>query len=390
MSTGQVTENRSEKIQEFRERVLDVLNEENDSDAYLVKWLIARNFDVDQAEEMLRKHIKFMTVNGLDKIGEDFTPPEVTKYFHSAHLGYDKEGSVVRILHIGGSDLRGLVASLSKLDSIRYATYVLRTDVLRQKRERANQPICDKFVYIIDLEGLSWRAIIQRIVIERAMMLLKIYEANYPENLKIAYIFNSPTFFSFIYNWLKSFLPESILTKLDILTPEECSKLFKTIDPSIIPASLGGARRDPEGDPHCQTLYHYPLNAEVPESMMLYNQLDVLNNDPTAEKAVVDYRSYFKVEVVIKEPNSTIQWDFQTLYYDIRMGLSCRKEENSESEVIIPLHRVDSNLIPESGEFTCPDPGIYEIIFDNTYSWMTRKELIYKISVRLPGDNPEN
>ncbi|KFM72976.1 SEC14-like protein 4, partial [Stegodyphus mimosarum] len=376
-----------EKIQLLRERVSDILEPEKyENDLYLRKWLIARSFDVEKAEDMLKKHVRFMKVNGLDKIDENYVPPEVSKYFLTTMLGYDNEGSIVRILHLGGSDIKGLALSMSKLDSMKVAVYTIKSDLLRQKRERVNGlPLCDKQVYILDLQGLSWKSVIHTTVVERAFMLLKTYEANYPESLKVAYLVNAPSFFSFIYNWLKSFLPESILSKVEILSPDEVpAALTKKIDPSILPACLGGTKIDPDGNPECPSLYEKPMGATIPENMMLTNQFHLLKEDKSAEKTVVENRSAFRIENLITEPNSILKWDFQTTQYDIRVGLNYKPDKASEFEEIIPLHRVESHRIPESGSFSCQNAGIYEIVFDNTYSWINKKELIYKITLSLP------
>lgn len=378
------TPEQREKIEQLRERVLPMLKPEQDDDTFLIKWLIARRFDLDNAEEMLKKHIKFMKLNGLDNL-ENYEPPEVTNYFYTAMLGYDKEGSIVRLLHIGATDIRGICLSISKIDSLKFATYILQCDSERQKKDRENDVMCDKHVYIFDLQGLTMRAVVQRIVIDRAFTLLKSYEANYPEKLKVAYIINVPSFFSFVYNWVKTVLPESIISKLEVISQDEClSKLSNTIDLSILPAVYGGTRRDSDGDQTCQSLYSKELGTPVPEKLMSTDQLEVLKNDPDAKRITVEYKSLFIVEKLVEEANSILQWDFQTLDYDIRMGLRYKRDENSDSEEIIPPHRVDSHLFPESGNFTCENPGIYELVFDNTYSWMTSKELLVKVNLVPP------
>lgn len=101
-----------------------------------------------------------------------------------------------------------------------------------------------------------------------------------------------------------------------------------------------------------------PLGTPVPEKLLSTDNMENLKNDPNAKRITVEYKSRFIVEKEVLEPNSILQWDFQTLDYDIRMGLCFRREEKSNSEEIIPAHRVDSHLFPESGSFMCEKPGI--------------------------------
>ncbi|GFQ73844.1 SEC14-like protein 2 [Trichonephila clavata] len=384
------TEAEREAIKTLRERVLNILLPYQDEDYFFKKWLIAYKYDIDKAEEMIKGHIKFMKTHGLDKLDENYVPPKASDYFHTKMLGYDNEGSVVRILHLGASDIRGLTMALSKMDSIRFATYVLICDGRRQRKERENDTICHKQVYIFDLQGLNWTSIIQRSVVERTFTLLKNYERNHPESLKIVYVINAPSFFNFIHNWLKTVLPESIISKLCLLSKEECPALLgKHIDLSILPASVGGTMVDVNGNPNCPSLYKMPLNIPVPESLMLYNQFCVLDNDPNAMKTTVECGALFKVPCIVSEPNSNLQWDYQTLNFDICFGLSFRKDEISESKPIMTPRRVESHRIPESGNFFCEETGIYELIFDNTYSWFTKKDLVYKASVLPPHTDEE-
>ncbi|GBL81265.1 SEC14-like protein 2 [Araneus ventricosus] len=389
MDALEYEEQESSAVQTLREKVADLLTEEQKEDFFLKKWLMAQNFDIDKAESMLKQHLKFMRTRGLDKIDENYIPPKAADYFHTRMLGYDTEGSVVRILHLGATDIRGLALSLSKIDALRFATYVLLCDGRRQRKERANDIICHRQVYIFDLAGLNWTSIIQRAVIERTYTLLTNYEKNHPESLKCVYIINAPSFFNFIYSWLKTILPESILSKVHLISKENAPEVLgKHIDLSIFPASVGGKMVDANGDPDCPSLYKMPLNAPVPESLMLYNQFGVLDNDSLAIKVVVECGAVHKVETLISEPNSFLQWDYQTVNFDICFGLSFKKDQDSESKPILPARRVDSHRIPESGSFTCEETGIYELVFDNSYSWLTKKELVYKVSIVPPEKNP--
>jgi len=36
-------------------------------------------------------------------------------------------------------------------------------------------------------------------------------------------------------------------------------------------------------------------------------------------------------------------------------------------------------MIPEDGTVVCPKPGTYTVIFDNSYSWTTKKKLSYQL-----------
>ncbi|KAL1425943.1 hypothetical protein MTO96_018654 [Rhipicephalus appendiculatus] len=39
---------------------------------------------------------------------------------------------------------------------------------------------------------------------------------------------------------------------------------------------------------------------------------------------------------------------------------------------------------PHSGSLRCQEPGTYELVFDNSYSWLTRKEVSYSVKLLPP------
>ncbi len=58
------------------------------------------------------------------------------------------------------------------------------------------------------------------------------------------------------------------------------------------------------------------------------------------------------------------------------------KEDNQEIKYIFPNARVDSNVTPIEGEFIVPFVGFCLFQFDNSFSWLTSKNLTYKITLR--------
>uniref|UniRef100_A0A3Q2DXS2 CRAL/TRIO N-terminal domain-containing protein n=1 Tax=Cyprinodon variegatus TaxID=28743 RepID=A0A3Q2DXS2_CYPVA len=57
---GDLSPKQAESLTEFRERIQDVLHSlPAQHDHYLLRWLRARNFNVQKAENMIRKHVEF-------------------------------------------------------------------------------------------------------------------------------------------------------------------------------------------------------------------------------------------------------------------------------------------------------------------------------------------
>jgi len=84
----------------------------------------------------------------------------------------------------------------------------------------------------------------------------------------------------------------------------------------------------------------------------------------------------FDIEFEILEANAELVWRFKTDARDIGFGIQLQGHGD-----IIPVQRVDSHKSVQEGQHICEIPGIYKIIFDNTYSYTRGKTLRYKIDV---------
>ncbi|GBM66713.1 hypothetical protein AVEN_275755-1 [Araneus ventricosus] len=68
----------------------------------------ARDFNVSQAESMLRKHIAWRKEFQIDTILSLYKPPEVlVKYAPTCFLCFTKDGCLARYVDCGGADLKG-------------------------------------------------------------------------------------------------------------------------------------------------------------------------------------------------------------------------------------------------------------------------------------------
>lgn len=60
-----------------------------------------------------------------------------------------------------------------------------------------------------------------------------------------------------------------------------------------------------------------------------------------------------------------------------------------DEDDVIPMHRVNSHLVPEDGFIVVQKAGKYVFKFDNTYSWYRSKRIMYKIEVIPPPAQKE-
>ncbi|KAI5929979.1 SEC14-like protein 2 [Manis javanica] len=188
---GNLSPQQQEALSRFRDNLQDLLPAlPNADDYFLLRWLRARNFDLQKSEGMLRKHMVFRKQQDLDNILK-WQPSELGR----------------------------------KVETV---------------------------LMVFDMEGLSLRHLWHPAV-EVYQQFFAILEANYPETLKNLIIVRAPKLFPVAFNLVKSFLSEETRRKIMILGGNWKQELPKFISSDQLPVEFGGTMTDPDGNPKCLT-----------------------------------------------------------------------------------------------------------------------------------------
>lgn len=374
-------------LTQFRDRLQDVLPQLPDQDdRYLLRWLRARNFNIQKSEAMVRKHLEFRKQLKVDTIIEDFKPPEVIeKYLSGGMCGYDREGSPVWYDVVGPLDPKGLLMSASKQDYLKVK--ILHTELLRRECQRQSQKLgkyVESITLIYDCEGLGLKHM-WKPAIEAYGEVLTMFEDNYPEGLKRLFLIKAPAIFPLAYNLIKHFLCEETRRKLIILGNNWKDELRKNIDPEQLPVVYGGTLTDPDGDPRCRTMINY--GGTVPKSYYIQDSVKV-EYDSTV---TISRGSVFQLQYEVTSADTLLRWQFSSCGADIGFGVFKRTTKSgtqkvSEMEQILPVDRYNAHLVPEDSCMTCPEPGDYVLCFDNSYSILQSKKVSYKVEVVPAAD----
>lgn len=372
---------------EFRERIHDILPHlPEQDDHYLLRWLRARNFNLQKSEAMIRKHLEFRRHMRVDSIIEEFTPPEVIdKYVSGGSCGYDREGSPVWYDVVGPLDPKGLLMSASKQDFLK--TKIRHTEILRRECKLQSQKLgkcIESITLIYDCEGLGLKHM-WKPAVETYGEVLTMFEDNYPEGLKRVFLIKAPAIFPMAYNLIKHFLCEETRHKIVILGSNWKDVLRKNIDPEQLPVVYGGTLTDPDGDPRCRTMINY--GGTVPKSYYIRESVKV-DYDSTV---TISRGSMFQVDLEITAPSSLLRWQFSSDGADIGFGVYKQTTKGggqkvAEMQQILPIERYNAHLVPEDGSLTCSEPGVYVLCFDNSYSYLQSKKVSYKVEVFPAAD----
>ncbi|CAH1802359.1 unnamed protein product [Owenia fusiformis] len=368
-------------LQKFKMQVLDILDP-RDNDFKLMKWLKARDFDVEKAEIMYKNHLDFREKYKLDTLLDDYTPPEVIqKYLTGGLLGYDKEGSPIRVEKYGQLDMKGIMYSVKQEDLIKSKLY--HNELVVREWEKQTKKL-GKHVHgltvLFDMEnvgtGMLWRPGLQMY-----LQLVKTLEDNYPEMMKQMFVINAPRIFPLLWKVARPLMSEHTKQKIQVLGSDYKEVLQRYIDADQLPGFLGGTITDPDGNPDCKTLLVH--GGQVPEKYFLKD----LSMTDTMETALVPNGEKLQIVKFVTEPNSILRWEFLTEDFDVGFGVNYIPEKGNKVKPVVPIKRVNCHMVPEDGSVECKLPGPYKVVFDNTFSWTRSKTIFYHVEVIAPTDD---
>jgi len=115
-------------------------------------------------------------------------------------------------------------------------------------------------------------------------------------------------------------------------------------------------------------------------------ELDVLKAElgkitpKTFNTAVVPRSGEFELSFQL-DAGTVFYYEFKTEDYDVGFGIKYQKVKGHPPEQFSEIKRYESNSIPVWGKIHVEKPGVYTLIWDNSYSWTRSKDLLYITSV---------
>ncbi|XP_055931693.1 SEC14-like protein 2 isoform X2 [Argiope bruennichi] len=347
-----LTNEQKAAIEELKRRTInDITPKMREDETLYYRFLKARDFDLEDSETMLRKHIAWRKEFQVDTILTDFKPPEVlVKCLPFTFIGHDREGSPVIYADMN-CDVNGILRSARKIDLFKYVILVIEKLIEDMKEQSVKQgKAVTTMVQIFDYGKMTFAKATNKKSIELAKFVVSLFQDNYPEKLKVVFDINE--------NWKED--------------------LLEIIDADELPAFLGGNRTDPDGHPMCNSFVNHAET--VPESYYLKKSEKILCNTPGVEKITVSRFSKETLTFEVKEANSFLEWEFETKNKDIGFSVHFKVNDSKIVEVL-PKQRMDTYYGSETGVYRCEKPGTYIVSFDNSYSWIYKKEIYYKMRI---------
>lgn len=371
-------------LMKFRRSVQDILQPHYD-DYFLLRWLRARKWDPTAAEKMLRDSITWRKHWDADNL-DNWEIPEILKnYLPHGLSGFDKDGAPVIVVPFAGLDMYGSLHIITQKDFVK-AVIKSVDDYLKLAREQSKKhgQKANQVTVVFDMEGFTIKQFLWKPAGELIITLIQMYEANYPEILKMCFMINAPRVFAFAFSIVKKFIDDYTLSKIQIYKADPMKwkeAVLELIPKDQLPAHYGGTLTDPDGNPKytskiCQ-------GGKIPKDMYTKN-MDKSNEDYTT--VVVQKGDKLEFDISAPEEGSILSWEFRSEGHDIKFGILKKDTTNGTKTEIIPIRKVASHQSDEIGLLTCETPSTYSIVFDNTYSLLRNKKVHYSVRMLPPAE----
>ncbi|KAG0321370.1 hypothetical protein BGZ99_003952 [Dissophora globulifera] len=287
-------------------------------DGELMRFLVARSFDIDGAKTQLEASLEWRKTNKIDDIpiprannsngvmyavrGWHSVPdanieanqpnvPEhavrLQKYMGGSCLHkWDKCGRPIYIERMGQHNVKGLAKNVTTPELVDYhirCSEFVHNTIMPECEERfgSDDKVIDKETVIFDCTGMGFH----QLHMEGLNMLRSLTDMDqkaYPERLGMLFIVNSPYVFVKVYSMIKKWLDPGVIEKIHILGKDYQSVLLEHIDEENLPEFLGGS---------C-TCSHMPGGC-VP-SVILNNIKPVEKSTPPANGSLLAVPTYLR------------------------------------------------------------------------------------------------
>ncbi|XVF03535.1 hypothetical protein REPUB_Repub05bG0002500 [Reevesia pubescens] len=344
-------------VHELRQKLLhkDLLPPRHDDYHTLLRFLKAREFNIEKTIQMWEEMLNWRKEFGTDTILEDFEfeeLEEVLQYYPLGYHGVDKEGRPVYIEQLGKAHPTKLMR-ITKID--RYLKYHVQ-EFERALLEKfpacsiaAKRRICSTTT-ILDVQGLGMKNF-SRTAANLLAAMTKIDNSYYPETLHRMYIVNAgPGFKKMLWPAAQKFLDAKTIGKINVLEPKSLGRLLEIIDSSQLPDFLGGSctcstdggclrsNKGPWNDPEIMKLVH---NAEA----TFVRQITRVSNDQHK------YDSYVQIRPLKGRTSDTSAAESGS---DIDDQYSPIGQKSSAFPCLAPVHE-EVRLSDPNAYYSCED-----------------------------------
>ncbi|XP_064025664.1 FYVE and coiled-coil domain-containing protein 1 isoform X2 [Pogoniulus pusillus] len=114
---------------------------------------------------------------------------------------------------------------------------------------------------------------------------------------------------------------------------------------------------------------------------------EILNFEDSNRELFIKSSTYSIIPITVAEMGLTISWIFSSDPKSISFSVVYQEAEDTpldQCKVLIPMTRCNSHKETIRGQVKVRNPGIYTLIFDNTFSRFISKRVLYHLAIERP------
>mmetsp|Transcript_14800 Transcript_14800/g.22422 ORF Transcript_14800/g.22422 Transcript_14800/m.22422 type:complete len:409 (-) Transcript_14800:261-1487(-) len=335
-----------------------------EDDMTLYRFISGKQWVLKDALKQYRAMRKWREEEKMEKIGEwgDLNADRIEltkKYYPSCILGDDKVGRPVILARMGKIPYRKFVKTFTKEEWVMHHKWRMEKtiELLRYYSYEQKKPVTS-MVVLVDMEGSSFD---NRLFTPYMKLTAEIDKQNFPEIVGNVFMVRAPWVISMLYKLFKPFIDKRTRKKIKIssTTPE---KTYEIVDEKVLPVAFGG--KNP---------------VELPQPLIEEKeQKSPVQNVP----AGTEHSFVHKCD---DPKGGTFAWVMNLESYDVTLKIEWTPEDSKESKTVLEAERVAEH----EGEHKVKSKGTLKVTFDNTYSYLTSKDVQFGI-VFHPGSGGDD
>lgn len=204
---GQLEPLQESKLLEMREIFKSQADQQIPSYKTLLRFLRARDFNVEKAANMLQESLRWRADNGVDTILSDYKMPAVvTKHFPGGWHHGDMDGRPIYILRLGHMDVKGLLKAIGEDGLLKLTLHICEEGLtLIDAASKSHDRPVVSWSLLVDLDGLSMRHL-WRPGVKALLRIIETVEKNYPETLGRVFVVRAPRVFPIAWTIVSAFI----------------------------------------------------------------------------------------------------------------------------------------------------------------------------------------
>lgn len=168
----------------------------------LIRYLIAREWDVDQSEEMLKESLKWR---------KEFKPHEITA------KDIEEEGKTGK-MYVHGCDVKGRPIVIMRPERENTTNGEQQLKYLVYTLERAISMMKDGVSQIVWVISFTHFSMLNAPSVNQSMDVIKVLSNHYPERLALCYMYDTPWIFSLFWKSVSGFINQRTASKVVMIS----------------------------------------------------------------------------------------------------------------------------------------------------------------------------